>query len=71
MKGYGYIEFELGEVAKIAAKTMNNYIMFGHKLVCEYVDPETIHPHTFKGWKKKWVFHNKQKEHAKQYNQVT
>ncbi|XP_066252172.1 uncharacterized protein [Euwallacea similis] len=36
-KGYGYIEFQNPEVAKIAADTMNNYIMFQKRIVVEYV----------------------------------
>jgi RNA recognition motif-containing protein len=31
-RGYGYIEFKLPEVAKIAAETMNNYLMCGRLL---------------------------------------
>lgn len=32
-KGYGYVEFLHTEVAKIAAETMNNYLMFKRRLV--------------------------------------
>lgn len=32
-KGYGYVEFLHPEVAKIAAESMNNYLMFKRKLV--------------------------------------
>jgi hypothetical protein len=31
-KGYAFIEFAYEEVAKIAADTMNNYLMFDHIL---------------------------------------
>lgn len=35
-KGYGFVEFESEDVAKIAAETMNNYL-FGERLLkCEY-----------------------------------
>lgn len=34
-KGYGLIEFEENEVAKVAAKTMHGMIMYGKQLVCE------------------------------------
>lgn len=37
-KHFAYIEFESVEVAKIAAETMNNYLLFGHLLRCEYVE---------------------------------
>ncbi|XP_066146693.1 uncharacterized protein [Euwallacea fornicatus] len=39
-KGYGYVEFQNPEVAKIAADTMNNYIMFQKRIVVEYVPYE-------------------------------
>lgn len=32
-KGYGYVEFLHPEVAKIAAETMNNYLMFKRRVV--------------------------------------
>ncbi|XP_060526328.1 MKI67 FHA domain-interacting nucleolar phosphoprotein-like [Cylas formicarius] len=39
-KGYGYVEFAHAEVAKIAADTMNNYIMFKKRIVTNYVPYE-------------------------------
>lgn len=38
-KHYGFIEFADIEVAKTAAETMDNYLLFGHLLKCEVVDP--------------------------------
>ena len=35
-KGFGFVEFECDEVAKIAAQTMNNYLMFNKLLKCEH-----------------------------------
>lgn len=32
-KGFGYVEFTNTEVAKIAAETMNNYLMFNRRLI--------------------------------------
>lgn len=32
-KGFGYVEFKHPEVAKIAAETMNNYLMFKKRVV--------------------------------------
>lgn len=32
-KGYGYVEFLHPEVAKLAAETMNNYVMFKKRLI--------------------------------------
>lgn len=36
-KGYGYIEFQHPDVAKIAADTMNNYVMFKKRIVSKYL----------------------------------
>jgi len=47
-KGYGFIEFEHSEVAKIAADTMNNYLMYEKLFKCKYVAPEKVHADTFK-----------------------
>lgn len=35
VKGYAFVEFAISEVAKIAADTMNNYLMFGKLLKCK------------------------------------
>ncbi|CAG9860902.1 unnamed protein product [Phyllotreta striolata] len=39
-KGFGYVEFAQPEVAKIAADTMNNYLMFKKRITAEYVPYE-------------------------------
>eukprot|EP01091_Cochliopodium_minus_P010878 TRINITY_DN2982_c0_g1_i2.p1 TRINITY_DN2982_c0_g1~~TRINITY_DN2982_c0_g1_i2.p1 ORF type:complete len:218 (-),score=61.73 TRINITY_DN2982_c0_g1_i2:40-693(-) len=36
-KGFAFVEFEDQDVAKIAAKSMNDYFMFGRRLKCEFV----------------------------------
>ncbi|KAI5965098.1 NOP15 [Candida theae] len=51
-KHFAYIEFESVEVAKIAAETMNNYLLFGHLLKCEYV--ENPHKDVFKNADRKF-----------------
>ncbi|XP_062520276.1 MKI67 FHA domain-interacting nucleolar phosphoprotein-like [Corticium candelabrum] len=48
-KGYAFLEFEFDEVAQIAAETMNNYLMFGKLLKCNYIPPGKVHPYLFKG----------------------
>ncbi|XP_063980729.1 MKI67 FHA domain-interacting nucleolar phosphoprotein [Diachasmimorpha longicaudata] len=52
-KGYGYVEFLHPEVAKIAAESMNNYLMSGRLVKAEYIPPEKQHQHYFNGsnWK--------------------
>lgn len=44
VKGYAFVEFAISEVAKIAADTMNNYLMFGKLLKCRFVPKEKVHP---------------------------
>ncbi|XP_017794486.1 PREDICTED: MKI67 FHA domain-interacting nucleolar phosphoprotein-like [Habropoda laboriosa] len=41
--GYGYVEFMYPSVVKIAAETMNNYLMCGRLLKATYVAPERQH----------------------------
>lgn len=48
-KHFAFIEFSNGEVADIVAKTMHNYLMFGHILQCRTVPSEQVHPNLFKG----------------------
>ena len=48
-KHYAFIEFANGEVADIVAKTMHNYLMFGHILQCRVVPSEQVHSELFKG----------------------
>lgn len=48
-RGYGYVEFEHPEVAKIAADTMNNYLMCGRLLKATYISPEKQHGRYFSG----------------------
>ncbi|KAF2635091.1 hypothetical protein P280DRAFT_474007 [Massarina eburnea CBS 473.64] len=48
-KHYAFIEFANGDVADIVAKTMHNYLMFGHILQCKAVPAEQVHPDLFKG----------------------
>ena len=54
-KHYGFIEFETPEVAEIVADTMNNYYLFGQKLVCEVMKPSDIHAEIWKGANKRFV----------------
>ncbi|CAK7274888.1 nucleolar protein [Sporothrix epigloea] len=48
-KHYAFIEFSDREVADIVAKTMDNYLLFGHLLRCSVVTPERIPANLFKG----------------------
>lgn len=44
-----FIEFADAEVADIAARTMDKYLLFGHILTCKIVPPAQVHPDLFKG----------------------
>ncbi|XP_015591733.1 MKI67 FHA domain-interacting nucleolar phosphoprotein-like [Cephus cinctus] len=48
-RGYGYVEFAHPEVAEIAAKTMNNYLMCGRLIKANYIPPEKQHKRYFMG----------------------
>ncbi|KAF2013830.1 hypothetical protein BU24DRAFT_248236 [Aaosphaeria arxii CBS 175.79] len=50
-KHYAFVEFASSEVADIVAKTMNNYLMFGHILQCKTIPAEQVHPNLFVGAK--------------------
>lgn len=64
-KHYAFIEFANGEVAEIVAKTMHNYLMFGHILQCRVVPSEQVHPELFKGANERFkVDPRNQKERA-------
>ncbi|KAI4487827.1 hypothetical protein M0802_011787 [Mischocyttarus mexicanus] len=51
-RGYGYVEFLVPDVAKVAAETMNNYLMCGRLLKATYIPPEKQHFGFFAG--KNW-----------------
>jgi len=53
-KGFGFVEFESPTVAKIAAESMNGYLMFGQILEVEVVDEKKVHPELFKGTERKF-----------------
>lgn len=53
-KHFAFVEFESAQVAKIVAEAMNNYLMYGHILKCKYVEPDAVHPDTFKGANKRF-----------------
>lgn len=48
-KHYAFVEFASTEVADIVARTMDNYLLFGHILKCKLVPEDQVHPDLFKG----------------------
>ncbi|KIW05130.1 uncharacterized protein PV09_03682 [Verruconis gallopava] len=53
-KHYAFVQFASSEVADIVARTMNNYLMFGHILKVRVVPDEQIHPEMWKGANKRF-----------------
>ncbi|XP_014794390.1 PREDICTED: MKI67 FHA domain-interacting nucleolar phosphoprotein [Calidris pugnax] len=54
-KGYGFIEFESDDVAKIVADTMNNYLFSERLLKCQFISPERVHENLFKNCDKRFL----------------
>ncbi|KAL5120067.1 nucleolar protein [Pleosporales sp. CAS-2024a] len=48
-KHYAFVEFQSAEVADIVARTMDNYLLFGHILKCKLIPAEQVHENLFKG----------------------
>jgi nucleolar protein 15 len=48
-KHFAFVEFQSQEVADIVARTMNNYLLFGHILKVHLIPTEQVHPDLFKG----------------------
>ncbi|GAQ91851.1 hypothetical protein KFL_008690020 [Klebsormidium nitens] len=80
-KHYAFIEFESSEVAAIVAECMHNYLLFGSVLQCSVMDPDKLHPDTFKNANRKFVKvpwqriareqHNKERTPEEQQRVVT
>lgn len=54
-RGYGYIQFQLPEVAEIVAAATNDYFIGGKPIRVEVMKPEAIPKDLFKGHNKKFV----------------
>ena len=53
-KHFAFIEFTTADIAEIVAKTMDNYLMFGHILKCKLVPSEQLHENVWKGANKRF-----------------
>ena len=53
-KHFAFVEFAEASTAEIVAKTMNNYLLFGHILKCHVVPAAAVHPNLFKGANKRF-----------------
>ncbi|XP_009994532.1 PREDICTED: MKI67 FHA domain-interacting nucleolar phosphoprotein [Chaetura pelagica] len=67
-KGYGFIEFESDDVAKIVADTMNNYLFSERLLKCQFLPPERVHENLFKSSNK--IFLKPSQPAVRRYNRV-
>ncbi|XP_071418113.1 MKI67 FHA domain-interacting nucleolar phosphoprotein [Pithys albifrons albifrons] len=67
-KGYGFIEFESDDVAKIVADTMNNYLFSERLLKCQFLPPERVHENLFKDCNK--MFRKPSRPAVRRYNRV-
>jgi len=52
-KGFAFVEFAYPEVAKVAADTMDNYLMFQKVVKASYIPPEQQKMNYFKNTVKK------------------
>jgi len=53
-KGYGYIQYELAEVAKIVGETTNNHFIAGKPITVKHMTPESVWPKLFEGHNRKF-----------------
>lgn len=53
-KHYAFIQFSSGDVASIVAKTMDNYLLFGHILKAKVVPAEQVHESLWEGANKRF-----------------
>uniref|UniRef100_A0A8B9IAF2 Nucleolar protein interacting with the FHA domain of MKI67 n=1 Tax=Anser brachyrhynchus TaxID=132585 RepID=A0A8B9IAF2_9AVES len=67
-KGYGFIEFESDDVAKIVADTMNNYLFSERLLKCHFMPPEKVHEDLFKNSER--MFRKPSQPAVRRYNKV-
>lgn len=47
-RGFGFVEFELPQVARSAAEAMHNYLLFNHVLKCRQMDKNDLPSNLFK-----------------------
>jgi len=69
-KGYAFVQFVDADVAKIVADTMNDYILCGRLLKCQFIPNNRIHKDTFKGANKHFKKIDWQAKAKEQRNRV-
>jgi nucleolar protein 15 len=53
-RGYGYIQYEMPEIARLAAEATNNYFIGGKPILVEVINHEAVLPGLFRGANKKF-----------------
>lgn len=53
-KHFAFVEFQEASTAEIVAKTMDNYLLFGHILKCSVIPKDQLHDELFKGANKRF-----------------
>lgn len=66
-RGFGFVEFQNDEVAKIAAETMNNYLMFNKVLKCHVIPSDQVHKEMFRNANKSFTL-PKKSDFRKKFN---
>ncbi|OAQ99106.1 hypothetical protein LLEC1_03959 [Akanthomyces lecanii] len=60
-KHFAFVEFEEQSTAEVVAKTMDNYLLFGHILKCQVVPKERLHDSLWRAWGLKVERENKKR----------
>lgn len=66
-RGYGFVEFQDEDVARIAAETMNNYLMFNKVLKCHVIPRDQVHKEMFRNANKTFTL-PKKSDYRKKFN---
>lgn len=69
-RGYAFIEFEDKEVAQIVAETMNDYLMYGRRMKCQFIPNDQLHPMTFRGANKVLIPPRTKNRHRAIHNKI-
>jgi nucleolar protein 15 len=65
-KHYAFVEFAEASTAEIVAKTMDNYLLFGHLLKCKLVPKSQVHDDLWQGANRRWKKWDQNKRTANQ-----
>jgi len=69
-RGFGFIEFDDLKDAKIAAKTMDKYLMHQRLMKCAVISKDKVHADLFKGINRPWRFGAGYRSQRRKYNKT-